>query len=843
MRFVRSLLPIVLLAVLAPAGVSLLGIWLHDAGGPTAFALFLGAVLLSAYFGGLRGGLLATALATFLFLHDARTIDGPGPMLFPLLGVMASCLGHDRRRRPAEVIAPPPGFSAVGREPLVVADLQGRVRFVNAAAEALLGRAAAEVHGKSLTEVAPLTDEQGRPLALADPSPPGEGGGWFARLRAATGEVPVQFWIETATDDRGAAVGTVLSLHDLTRQRQMERDLMDHTHTAEDLRRRLQQTEEQAQARLAAVEQSCAELREELARAWQAADGLRREQAERQANWRQAEERLRREIEALDAEKARLQAGLAEHAEAAAAVRREAEEKERLWQRTEQQLREEAAAHAQKGQGHQQRLDELQRGAEAIRREAAAKEAAWRKTEESLRRELAELGEKNARLQEQLGAHGQTADGLRRAHEEKAATWRQTEESLRRELAALTQERGTLAEKLAGLQRNEQTLRTNLAAAETARHEAEESLHREMAALAEANARLQEQVGQHGQAADLLRKAHGEKEETWRGSEQRFQQEIAALTRDTVVLRTQLAEQRDSADALRRDLAAQESQWRRTEERLRTELAALTATARTASEERQQLQHELQTALRRPEELLDRLSSTVRPMLGPLQETVRAIKAGLDDGQVADALARQVQRLRMLLSGAATAAHVGRGNLAIAPRPVEVSTVLERAVAEVTAFVKERGHHLTVALPLQPEWVAADADRLVEALSQLLDNAARYTPPGGTLRLTAERSGAEVLFRVRDSGLGIPARELAELQRVSARSKCFRTGDGDGMGIGLALARSLVELHGGTLTVTAAPTGEGSEVVARLPALVEAAPALPRPRLRVAEEEPLAEAG
>jgi signal transduction histidine kinase len=128
-----------------------------------------------------------------------------------------------------------------------------------------------------------------------------------------------------------------------------------------------------------------------------------------------------------------------------------------------------------------------------------------------------------------------------------------------------------------------------------------------------------------------------------------------------------------------------------------------------------------------------------------------------------------------------------------------------------------RGHRLTVALPAGPVSLMADPVRLEQVLTNLLANAAKFTDPGGAIRLTAEAEAGEVVLRVRDNGQGI-GHEL--LPRVFG---LFQQGLGSGeqveggLGIGLALVKSLVESHGGSVTAVSDGPGTGSEFVVRLP--------------------------
>jgi CheY-like chemotaxis protein len=119
--------------------------------------------------------------------------------------------------------------------------------------------------------------------------------------------------------------------------------------------------------------------------------------------------------------------------------------------------------------------------------------------------------------------------------------------------------------------------------------------------------------------------------------------------------------------------------------------------------------------------------------------------------------------------------------------------------------------------------------RVEQILVNLLTNAAKYTPSGGRIRLTAGVEGDEVVFRVQDNGLGIPPESLPRMFELFAQGDRSLGRAEGGLGIGLTLVRSLAELHGGTVTATSGGTGQGSEFVVRLPAARGPAPAAPIP--------------
>src|SRR6185436_15588787 len=129
-------------------------------------------------------------------------------------------------------------------------------------------------------------------------------------------------------------------------------------------------------------------------------------------------------------------------------------------------------------------------------------------------------------------------------------------------------------------------------------------------------------------------------------------------------------------------------------------------------------------------------------------------------------------------------------------------------------------HRLTVTLPTESVWLRADATRFSQVLSNLLNNAAKYTPQGGDIVLTAEISGGELMIRVRDTGVGIPKEILPHVFDLFTQADRSLDRSQGGLGIGLTLVRQLVELHGGRVEAKSDGPGRGSEFIVRLPALI-----------------------
>jgi CheY-like chemotaxis protein len=186
---------------------------------------------------------------------------------------------------------------------------------------------------------------------------------------------------------------------------------------------------------------------------------------------------------------------------------------------------------------------------------------------------------------------------------------------------------------------------------------------------------------------------------------------------------------------------------------------------------------------------------------------------------------RQSTHLMRILDDMLDIARVTRGKLSIEQVRVDLADVVARAV-EVALAAGER-HDLKVELPDEPLVVTGDPARLAQVVGNLLTNAIRYTPPGGSIWIKGRREGDEALLSVRDTGRGIPAENLETIFGMFVQGKDPIHRVGGGLGVGLALARRITEMHGGRLVVASEGEGKGSEFTLCLPigAEAEAAPA------------------
>jgi signal transduction histidine kinase/ActR/RegA family two-component response regulator len=228
----------------------------------------------------------------------------------------------------------------------------------------------------------------------------------------------------------------------------------------------------------------------------------------------------------------------------------------------------------------------------------------------------------------------------------------------------------------------------------------------------------------------------------------------------------------------------------------------------------------LQEADRRKDEFLATLSHELRNPLAPLRNSLHVLRlSGAGSGPAApihEMMERQVNHLVRLVDDLLEVSRINRGTFALRRERIEVGAVVRNALDTSGPLIQGARHHLHVTLSDEPLWIEGDAVRVAQVLSNLLNNAARYTSPGGNIWVTALSDGDAVVVTVRDDGAGIEPQALPRIFEMFNRGD--RPSGETGLGIGLALARRVAEMHGGTVTARSEGPGRGSEFAVRLPA-------------------------
>lgn len=193
---------------------------------------------------------------------------------------------------------------------------------------------------------------------------------------------------------------------------------------------------------------------------------------------------------------------------------------------------------------------------------------------------------------------------------------------------------------------------------------------------------------------------------------------------------------------------------------------------------------------------------------------------------------RQVSHLTRLVDDLLDVSRIARGKIELEREVVGVGEVVARAIELASPLLEERTHAVTVEIPSQLA-VEGDAARLVQVVSNLLTNAAKYTPPNGHVEVTAIEDGADVVLRVRDDGIGMTEDELPRIFESFVQARQASDRAQGGLGLGLTIVKSLVELHQGSVAARSDGPGKGSTFEVRLPrARPDRARTPPPPELR-----------
>ncbi|MET0660169.1 MAG: PAS domain S-box protein, partial [Steroidobacteraceae bacterium] len=243
--------------------------------------------------------------------------------------------------------------------------------------------------------------------------------------------------------------------------------------------------------------------------------------------------------------------------------------------------------------------------------------------------------------------------------------------------------------------------------------------------------------------------------------------------------------------------------------------------------ERRQMEEALREADRRKDEFLATLAHELRNPLAPIRQAAKVSKSGhATEAQLRwshDVIDRQVQHMALLLDDLLDVSRITRGTLALRCEYLNVREVIESAVETARPVIDARRHRLHMELPEVTLQLFADPLRLAQVLANILTNAAKYTEPGGEIRIRAQAEGNEASISVRDTGVGIAPEMLPRVFEMFSQVKSSLHQAEGGLGIGLALARGLIDLHGGRMEARSEGLGRGSEFIVRLPLTVAVA--------------------
>ena len=240
--------------------------------------------------------------------------------------------------------------------------------------------------------------------------------------------------------------------------------------------------------------------------------------------------------------------------------------------------------------------------------------------------------------------------------------------------------------------------------------------------------------------------------------------------------------------------------------------------------ERDRATRALEEADRRKDEFLATLAHELRNPLAPIRNSLQILRftgAPEAPGHLYGIMERQVNYLVRLVDDLLEVSRITRGKIELRKERTDLSAIIRAAVETSRPLLDAARHELTIALA-EGLLLEADAVRLVQVFANILNNAVKYTERGGHIWITAVREGANVVVSVRDTGMGIEATLLPLVFDVFMQGAAGKTRGGGGLGIGLTLARTLIELHEGTVVARSEGPGKGSEFVVRLPLATDA---------------------
>lgn len=228
---------------------------------------------------------------------------------------------------------------------------------------------------------------------------------------------------------------------------------------------------------------------------------------------------------------------------------------------------------------------------------------------------------------------------------------------------------------------------------------------------------------------------------------------------------------------------------------------------------------------------LTTLSHELRNPLSPLSYAVQLIRNKTEMTPELDShlsvIERQIESLRHMVNDLMDLSRISAGKVEIQRERIALNEILHAAVQSVGPFLREKDHALDVLLPATPIFVLVDPARMEQVFVNLLNNAIKYTPPGGQIWVQGTTDGKEAVIHIRDTGAGIPRELLPRIFDLFTQAESSREQWDGGMGVGLSLVKNLVTLHGGSVQVRSEGANKGSEFTVRLPLAVLPTPDQP----------------
>ena len=244
------------------------------------------------------------------------------------------------------------------------------------------------------------------------------------------------------------------------------------------------------------------------------------------------------------------------------------------------------------------------------------------------------------------------------------------------------------------------------------------------------------------------------------------------------------------------------------------------------------VERELREVARRKDEFLAVLAHELRNPLAPIKSAVELLRelrpeVSPAEGEARAIILRQTEHLVRLVDDLLDVARISRGQIRLREEDVDVNEAVRAAVETSSVAIQRRGHALELDLPAQAPWVRGDPVRISQTVANLLNNAAKFTPSGGQLRVSVQADDGRVRIQVQDNGIGISDEQQSHIFELFAQASVDEDHAQEGLGIGLFLVKTLVQMHGGNITVRSGPQGVGSVFEIGLPLLAHAAASVP----------------
>lgn len=240
-----------------------------------------------------------------------------------------------------------------------------------------------------------------------------------------------------------------------------------------------------------------------------------------------------------------------------------------------------------------------------------------------------------------------------------------------------------------------------------------------------------------------------------------------------------------------------------------------------AEQERERLLEELRDQDKRKDEFLATLAHELRNPLAPLRNGLEVLRLSGQNtemaGEVRSMMERQLEQMVHLIDDLLDLSRISRGKIELRKERVALSTIVQTALEASLPTIDEAGHELKINMPTEPVYVEADVTRLAQVISNLLNNAAKYTERSGRIHLAVQPRDGDVIVTVKDNGIGIPAHMLSHVFDMFTQADRSLERSQGGLGIGLTIVKRLVEMHDGSVEARSDGPGMGSDFIVRLP--------------------------